>query len=170
MAEILRLFIGLWPDAATRRALVAWQRRWVWPAGAAPVPPERLHLTLHFLGQVAAARLPELAPMLDLPFTPFELRLGHAELWPRGLAVLCPDQIPDGLAQLHAELAAALRRLTLPVEARPFRPHVTLARKAAAATPPADAPALRWQVGGHALVQSERGYTTLVHYPLAARG
>jgi len=166
MAQTLRLFIGLWPDAATRRALAAWQARWAWPAGAAPVVPERLHLTVHFLGQVEAVRLPELVAELRLPpFEPFELRLGHAELWPRGLAVLCPDEIPAGLARLHADLADALRRLALPVEARPFRPHVTLARKAVAATAPPETIELRWRVGGYALVQSERGYRTLASYP-----
>ena len=169
MAQTLRLFIGLWPDAATRRSLTAWQARWAWPAGAAPVPPERLHLTVHFLGQVETARLPGLEAGLRVPFEPFELRLGRAELWPRGLAVLCPDEIPAGLAQLHTDLAETLQRLELPVEARPFRPHLTLARKAAAATPPAAAPELRWRVGGYALVQSERGYRTLVGYPTTVR-
>ena len=166
MAQTLRLFIGLWPDDATRLALAGWQRAWRWPAGAAPVVPERLHLTVHFLGQVEESRLPELVAGLRLPpFEPFELRLGHAEVWPRGLAVLCPDEIPAGLARLHADLADALRRLALPVEARPFRPHLSLARKAAAAAPPAEAIELRWRVGGYALVQSERGYRTLASYP-----
>jgi len=166
MAETLRLFIGLWPDDATRLALAGWQRAWRWPAGAAPVVPERLHLTVHFLGQVEESRLPELVAGLRLPpFEPFELRLGHAEVWPRGLAVLCPDEIPAGLAWLHADLAEALRRLALPVEARPFRPHLTLARKAVDATAPAETIALRWRVSGYALVQSEHGYRTLAGYP-----
>ena len=51
---------------------------------------------------------------------------------------------------------------SLPVEKRPFRPHVTLARHAAGAVPPSETAPLRWPVNGHALVQSAGGrYTPL---------
>jgi len=166
MAATLRLFIGLWPDAAARDAMAQWQREWRWPPGARPTPAERLHLTLHFLGQVEAARLPALAAGLQLPpFEPFEIALGRAECWPGGLEVLCPHALPEELAQLHRELGEALLRLGMAPEARPFRPHVTLARRAGAALAPMEAIDLRWRVEGYALVLSERGYRTLASYP-----
>jgi 2'-5' RNA ligase len=145
---------------------VQWQRGWRWPAGARPTPPERLHLTLHFLGQVEAVRLPALASGLRLPpFEPFEITLGLPECWPGGLAVLCPHKLPDSLVRLHRELGVALERLGTPIEPQPFRPHVTLARRAGGALAPPAAGALRWPVEGYALVQSERGYRTLASYP-----
>lgn len=159
-----RLFLALWPGPAALRALAAWQARWAWPAGAAVVAPERLHLTLHYIGPVAVERLPELRQALALPVRRFNLVFDRVEQWPRGLAVLCPRALPDALLALHAQLQTALQGLALPVERRAYRPHVTLARKAAGALPPAEPPALRWSVHAYTLVQSQNGYHTLQHY------
>jgi 2'-5' RNA ligase len=52
-ARTLRLFIALWPTPAVRAAVAARRDAVGWPAGAAPVRNERLHMTLHFLGAVA---------------------------------------------------------------------------------------------------------------------
>ena len=159
-----RLFLALWPDEAARRAVAAWQARWSWPAGAAVVPAERLHLTLHFIGPVARERLPEITPALARPCPRFEIAFGAAECWPRGLALLMPASVPPALLELHERLAQALSALDLPVEARPFRPHLTLARKAAGALPPPEPAVLPWPVAGYALVVSDRGYRTLARY------
>ena len=50
-----RLFIGLMPGADVRDALVEYQQRWYW-GGGAPTRSERLHLTVHFLGEIDATR------------------------------------------------------------------------------------------------------------------
>lgn len=159
-----RLFLALWPGPAGLRSLASWQHRWTWPPGAAVVPAERLHVTLHFIGPVPLARLTEVAHGLAVPMSRFDLTFGRAEIWPRGLAVLCTDAVPEPLTALHAHLQASLQRLALPVETRPFRPHVTLARKAAGAAPPADALHLTWRVTSYALVRSQGGYHTLQRY------
>lgn len=121
---------------------------------AQPVPVERLHLTLHFLGEVPLHRLLELKPALRVAWRSFDLLLGRAELWPHGVAVLRPVAPPAPLLQLHASIGEALQGLALPFEARAFRPHVTLARHAHGATPPAQDHALRWRVRSYALVES----------------
>lgn len=169
-AATARLFIGVWPPMGTRNALQGWLRQWIWPAGAAVVSAERAHLTLHFLGQVPLARL--VALYLALPaaaagVAPFDLVFDRIERWPRGLVVLGTGAPPTPLLQLHAALAAALRGLALPVEARPLRPHITLARRAAEAHAPTEVLALRWTVDHFALVRSERGYRQLQRWPLA---
>ena len=162
----MRLFLALWPDDAVRAQLAAAQRRWAWPARAACVPPGRLHLTLHFLGDVgegaARALMASLPPLAD----PFTLRLERVALWPQGVAVLEPAVLPAGLAALHAELAALLRAQGLRVESRPFRPHVTLARSAQGALPPAGSPPVQWRVGAYALVHSIAG-PPLRYVPIA---
>jgi RNA 2',3'-cyclic 3'-phosphodiesterase len=151
----VRLFLALWPDAATRAAIQAWQRAWVWPAAAAPVKAERMHITLHFIGSVAAERMPQLHTGLRVPLEPFEFDLVRADVWPNTVAVLEPERTPPEMMRLHQRLAEALRGLDLPVETRPFRPHVTLARRARGATPPAEAAGVRWKVdGGYVLAQS----------------
>jgi RNA 2',3'-cyclic 3'-phosphodiesterase len=152
----MRLFTALWPDPVMRAAIATHQQAWAWPPRAAVVKPERLYLTLHFLGEVPAQRLSELVEGLHAPFQPFTLELRHSEVWPNGVAVLQPERVPDALALLHAVMGQAVAGLGVAVEARPYRPHVTLARRARGARP-AKAQ-LTWQVdAGYALVQSLPG-------------
>lgn len=163
----LRLFLAVWPDAPARDALLRWRAGAVWPPGAAATPPAQLHLTLHFIGPLPAARLDEVATGLAVPCARCRIGFDHAEAWGRGLAVLGAAAVPPALAELHGRLAEALRALGLPVEARPWRPHVTLARRAAGARLPGGGPPGAWSVDGYALVQSAGGYRTLRRYPAA---
>lgn len=71
---------------------------------------------------------------------------------------------PKAMHALHSRLADALLGLGLEVEARPFKPHLTLARRAQGALPPAERLHCRWPVTGYALVQSLQGYRPLQHY------
>lgn len=167
-AAPLRLFLALWPDPALRARLAALQQAWTWPPRAAQVRADRLHLTLHFLGDVAAPRLSELVHGLRVPFEPFEMRFGCPEVWPGGIAVLSARETPPALSRLHAALGTALRALALPVEARPFRPHVTLARRAGGAQPPGMGPDFPWRAqAGYVLVRSlpgDAGYEPLARF------
>lgn len=163
-----RLFVALWPTPAGRAALAASSQRWVWNQGAARVDPERLHLTLHFLGAVPRERIPALRAALAWRGAPFSLTLSRPALWAGGIAVLEPARIPPELVALQAGLADALRRAGFEVEARRWRPHLTLARRAAGAVPPARCRAPTWRVHGYGLVESRPPgrYTVLQRYPL----
>jgi 2'-5' RNA ligase len=170
-APTLRLFTALWPPPALRSALVSLRDRWQWPAGAAVVDADRLHATLHFIGQVPTQRLPALQDGLDVPMQAVEFRVdpGRQRVWPGGIAVL-EFEVPEPLHALHDHLARALTRLGLRTEDRSWRPHVTFARKAQGAAPPGDVADLpAWHVDGYALVRSVpgRGYETLHRYPAA---
>ncbi|MDE2452704.1 MAG: RNA 2',3'-cyclic phosphodiesterase [Burkholderiales bacterium] len=159
-----RLFLALWPDPATVEAILAWRSQWLWPPGCAAVDPGRLHLTLHFIGSVPAARVAEVAQGLAAPCPRFEIEFGSAQVWPRGIALLSPLAVPAELDALHTALGHRLAALGLALEDRPYRPHVTLARKAAAARPPAADAALGWAVRGYSLVRSAGGYTRIADY------
>lgn len=148
----LRLFLALWPDAATVRRIAAHADGWTLPGRR--MPPQDWHVTLHYIGKVAAERIPAVADALALQCPPFELVLDQPRLWPRGLAVVEASRVPEPLGELHAALAAALRQLELPVEERRFRPHVTLARNAGEAEPPARPLPIAWPVRGYRLVVS----------------
>lgn len=156
-----RLFLALWPDPALRHLLVQWRDAWGWPKGASPVHADKLHVTLHFLGSLPSERLPELLDGFAVPVEPFRLELTRAALWHNGIAVLEPDVTPPGLAALHARLSDALAALGLQPEARRYRPHVTMARRAGGATLPQDGPPVLWDVRGYALVESKNGVYTV---------
>ena len=161
----LRLFIGLWPHDEVRQALAEHQAGWQWPAGAKPTRPEKLHLTLHFLGAVAASRVPALhAALQGVQAGALTLPWQGVERWGGGLAVLRTAADPR-LDVLHAQIGEVLRAQGLPVESRPLKPHVTLARKAAGAQPPERLPSQPWRSDGCVLVVSAGGrYEMLGRY------
>ncbi len=149
-----RLFLALCPPPAVQAALSEHAAQWRWNADAVRYAPADWHVTLHFLGAVPRARLDALQAALACGFTPFELRFGQAALWPHGLAVLLPMAVPAALQQLHDALGRRLRQLGLRTDERAYRPHLTLARHAAAAERPAQPPAWGWTVQDYVLMES----------------
>ena len=153
-----RLFLALWPEAPVRTRLAACRDAWRWPAGAKPVADATLHLTLHFIGALARARIPALAASFAaVPVGSIVLRSAGYELWRGGIAVLRFESdaaLPEGL---HRRLGAVLSAAGIALDPRPFAPHVTLARKAAYAEPPAEGLAFEWRANGFALVESLPG-------------
>ena len=132
----VRLFLALWPGAAQQAPIAQAQHAWAWPPRARCHAPADWHVTLHFIGQVPLQRLAGIRAGLQVTAPPCELVLDQPALWPHGLAVCEATATPPALAQLHARLGDALRALALPVDSRPWRPHLTLARNAQGAVPP----------------------------------
>jgi 2'-5' RNA ligase len=164
-----RLFLALWPDAAQRAALMRLQSFWAWPPAARPVAAGRLHLTLHFLGDVPDEALPRLLDTLrTVRAAPGEVRLDRLRLWPGGIAV-AEGRADAALAGLQTRLGAAVARAGLTVESRPWKPHVTFARDAATARPQAIDADLAWPADRFVLVWSHpaRGYLVLQEWPFA---
>ena len=149
-----RLFVALWPDAATRSALAAYRDTWRWAPGTRLVADTDLHLTLHFIGALARDRLPDLRSLLStVPPRTVGLVPDGVAMWQRGTAVLLMRG-DAALAALHDEIGAALRAAGVPLEARPFAPHVTLARAAGGTEPPTVLPDLAWSSTSFVLVES----------------
>jgi 2'-5' RNA ligase len=152
--ETTQLFLALLPGADVLAALAQHADQWRWGVKAARYAPQDWHITLHFLGPVPRDRLDEVRAGVAVPVQPFELQFGQAALWPHGLAVLCPEAVPEGLQQLHDRLRQALQRLGLKTDTRPLRPHITLARHARDAVLPLQRPLFGWPVAGYALMAS----------------
>jgi len=160
-----RLFIGLWPPADVRAAIADARGRFLWPRGTRLTPAAKLHLTLHFLGDVSSEDERKLRDALaDLDVPAFDLTLREPQNWRSGLVVWLPDEEPALLA-LREQVAMRMARAGL-VAQRPWTPHVTLARDAAGATPPQMLPPLAWPVRDVALVWSRprEGYEVLQIY------
>lgn len=151
--DTARLFLALLPPAPVQAALATHAAAWRWPPDAAVYAGDDWHVTLHYIGPVPRARLDELRTGLCLPLTPFEWRWGVPDLWPHGLAVLLPMALPPALQVMHDALGQRLRQLGLRTDERPYRPHLTLARHAGQAVPPAP-PACGWPVQAYVLMES----------------
>jgi 2'-5' RNA ligase len=174
-ARHYRLFFALWPTPELRDALAGWTRRHA-PERARPVRADNLHLTLAFLGSLPEERLDAVhAAGAALHAAPVRLELARVEHWPRP-RLLCavPPPGPDPLAGLANALRGELAARRLPVETRPFRSHVTLARKVSGTrATEALAPPLAWHAERLALVVSESTregvrYRELSGWPLHA--
>ena len=153
----LRLFFALWPDPATRAAIAALARDVGRETGGRAVAPANVHLTLAFLGEQPAEMVPKLrASAAAVELSAFRLALDEVGSWRNtGIAWLGASETPDALAALHGGLARALASLGIALEARPFAPHLTLARRIATAVRRRLPQPVVWNVTSFALVVSE---------------
>jgi 2'-5' RNA ligase len=126
-----RWFFALWPDAAARAALAAGAAGLIAP-GARATHPRDLHLTLVFLGQLIPEALEAAVQAADsLRAAPVALRIDQAGRFPHARVFWCgPADPSSGLLGLYRQLCQALADRGVPIESRPYRPHITLARKA----------------------------------------
>lgn len=123
----MRLFAAILPPDGIIRDLTRLQKG---VSGARWVSPEKLHITLGFFGDVDADR----ADILDIELARvrlagFDISLAGLDHFgsakPRSLwAGVAPS---DNLDALHRLCRRAARAADIQMEARDFRPHVTLA-------------------------------------------
>ena len=149
-----RLFLALWPDEGVRKQLTDHAAQWVWPGPCMPYAAPDWHLTLQFIGNVALDKVDAMMSAAAVPFEPFELVLDQPRLWPHGLAVLCASKVPAPLMRLHERLGQALSEFDFVPDARPYLPHVTLARHAGASVLPRECIPVSWRPRGFAMVVS----------------
>lgn len=128
-----RLFFALQPLPAEQAAISSALLSTVRAIGARPVPAADLHLTLAFLGEVAAEAIPELQHAAAAQASGMlHIRLSQMDCW-KGSDVLCllPDETAPApfLRQLARSLGDAALAAGIALDYRPFRPHVTVARK-----------------------------------------
>lgn len=94
------------------------------------VPERNLHITLHFLGNQPSAG-PIVEALESIRHDPVDLEVRGCGYFPsvrrpRVFWVGITDA-SGGLAEIHEHLARSLEARSLPVERRPFRPHITVA-------------------------------------------
>ena len=93
---------------------------------------ENLHITLSFLGETEPERLEEVKRCLsECSSPPLHLTVGAPELFRGNGGDTLVRRVTGGeeLYRLQKTLSDALRAALFPQEDRPFRPHLTLARR-----------------------------------------
>jgi len=140
-----RCFIALAPDIASRDALAALAV----PPNARRVPYEQLHLTVTFIGQLPretgtllASGLQDLGAAIP-PATVMKIECWPSRVRPRLMVAVLA--MSEAFVELDRRVRSLMHDMALPLDARAFRPHVTLARfarDAESATLASDTPAL----------------------------
>ena len=126
--NVLRTAAGIAEELRRRTARLAPTARVTW------LTPERLHVTLSFIGESDQAQASAIADCLRPPFDgpPFDLTVAGLGAFPeRGSPRVLWAGIAAGrdrLLDLEAQLRARWARGRVPVDERPYRPHLTLAR------------------------------------------
>lgn len=169
-----RLFFAILPDEATRTQIGTVRRHLPHRQGR-QVTLANLHLTLAFIGPVDPAHVPCLDSHPEgLAVAPFEVALDTIGGFPRAQVIwIAPSVMPDALGHLANALNAILKTCGCVPESRPFRPHMTLMRKA---EPVAETLAIRpiaWRVEAFYLMASRdtsAGVAYRVHKRFALAG
>lgn len=171
---VRRLFFASWPDSTTRDAVHHATRAAVGLSGGRPVATTNLHLTLAFLGSVGADRHEAVCAVAGgIALPGFEIVFDQVEVWPRPRVVVATASDPPvAAATLAARLWAGLAPLRFEPDLRPYRPHLTLARKVSRPKAALIMKPVPWPVRELALVETVTDpagprYTVLERWPLA---
>jgi 2'-5' RNA ligase len=153
-----RLFFALWPaphvQAALSRIPEGLSR-----ARGRPSHRDDLHVTLVFLGNVAAERLACVEQAAaQLRSEPFELHIDQLGYWSGSRILWCaPSTTPEPLVQLVRDLRERLKGCGFKPERRHYAVHITLMRHARPQPPRALEQPISWPVQDFALVASTLG-------------
>lgn len=159
MSDTRRLFFALWPTAGLRSRLAGYAHELVAGRQCRLVPPGNLHVTLAFIGTVPASETATLIRIgRGLALTACELVFDGWAIWRQaGVLVLTASSVPQQLQTLAAALHDQATAAGFKLDSRPYRPHVTLARKVpgpAGAEKSAVIAPLAWPVRDFVLVES----------------
>ena len=165
----IRAFFALVPDEAVRLSFLALARDVARRSRGRSISGEHVHLTLAFLGDVPVESLTTIREIGDtMPRTGASLAFDTLGAWrASGVAWVAPSVLPPVLAALHATLHTALTQAGFALENRPFRPHVTLARRCVQPHPRQRATPIHWAVRRLCLIGSELRADGPVHTTLA---
>ncbi len=136
----MRLFVAVELDDNSRAFVAAEQQRVAarlrrTKSSLRLIDPQQVHLTLAFLGEIAAPTSDVLIETMRQPISdvaPFRLAIGGLGMFPpRGAPRILWLGISEGAREtvvLQAAVARRLSALDITLEERVFRPHVTIGR------------------------------------------
>ena len=165
----IRAFFALVPEDSVRLQFLALARDVARRSRGRAISGEHVHLTLAFLGDVSTESVGRLRAIGDaMPQVGAALAFDTLGAWrASGVAWVAPSVLPAALATLHGQLHGALTEAAFPLESRPFRPHVTLARRCVQPHPRQQSTPIHWSVRKMCLIGSELRAEGPVHTTLA---
>ncbi len=174
-ADSERLFFALWPDAVIQEKMRFVSKQVLKGTNGKPVAAENYHMTLAFLGNVPRKQIANTIDVArDVRFDSFTLQLDCFACWSRSkIGWLGTQQCPTALSTLVMHLGTALKTIGFKPDARPYVPHVTIARRVAAARDiRVETESIIWPSSEFVLVRSETlptgpVYTRLESFPAA---
>lgn len=134
----MRLFLGIALHDETKHALASFadglrqkfpRLRWS--------SPEQWHITLHFLGEIREAQHDCIVERLGTVCAePVEINVEAPGFFERAGIFHVAVKVTESLAHLHRDAGKALSECGFRPEARPYSPHITLARNKGRAISP----------------------------------
>lgn len=157
MSEVQRLFFAAWPSQVQQQAWRELAREWLPEGVGRHMPTQNLHLTLLYLGNVTLDQRELLMDKVSsYQGRPFSLQLDKIGYWRKPqVAWLGSDQLPQELLDLVHGLRQMSKMCGLEVESRPYRAHVTLARKVRRKPPAKFISPISWPIEEFVLVRSQ---------------
>lgn len=132
---LVRCFIAVdvYDQALKERILEVQRRLESLDAKFTFVEPEKMHITLKFLGEISDLKIREIRESLgDLRFPPFNLGLKGMGVFPNPnrprVIWIGVSEGADEISRLAEMVDDSLGRLGFPREAKGFKPHLTIAR------------------------------------------
>lgn len=151
-----RLFFALWPDEAVRKQLGEVANE-IKEESLRYTKISNLHITLAFLGDVSASDQAVLMQLANkIQSSKFCLELNRIGWWRKpGILWIAPNTVPEVLKKLVEQLQTMIKQQGLSIDERPYKPHVTIARKVKVFTAPEIMVHIPWAVTGFALIVSK---------------
>jgi 2'-5' RNA ligase len=174
-ADRARVFYALWPGPDVAHALASAAREAQAECGGRATAPEKIHLTLFFVGDVERGRVVSLQALAGSVRTnAFSLDFNAIGYWRHNRIVWGgTPRCPEALARLVANLQERLSAEGIECEERPYVPHVTLVRNAQRRPKRTIIGPLAWHADDFVLVESVPArdgvrYDVIGRWPLVA--
>ena len=152
----MRLFFALWPDELVRANLARQRIELARSSGGRPTRPATLHVTLVYLGDVAAEKLDDAISVGRSIFQPpFEYKVDLAGCYTSAnIAWMGSEETPMELFILQETILAAANKIGFKTDPRTFRPHITVARNVTTPFASTEVAATTWHINSFSLIES----------------
>lgn len=171
--DTIRVFFAIWPDAAVRKQLLEMASGLQRNSGCTGrrMKAENIHLTLVFVGNVDHDGLEALCHAAEgiarTGRPSFELIIQETGYWKRNrIAYAALHEIPPALKELVGQLGKAIEAIGYSMEARAYKPHITLMRDAVCPALHRQIEPVVWEVREWLLVRSEQTREGVVYSPV----